>query len=409
MKIVLVAPSPVPFTFGGTESMIVEIQRLFNTQTSHQCEVMKIPTRENSFWQLIDSYYAFHTLDLSHFDVVISTKYPSWMIRHPVHFLYLIHPFRQVYDLYPNFSHQYEVYGFDQYDRVQEILKIIQTGDERNNDVFDLLFSIRNDISSYPNELFHFPGPFLRNIIHYFDRNACSPARIKKYFAISKRVREREGYFPDNVPVKVLYPPSSQISCPEKTQTGNYALSVSRLANTKRIDLLIEAMSYVSPEIHLKIVGEGPEEKKLRKIAKNNPQIEFIGFVTDQQLKDLYSNAFTLLFVPRDEEYGLVIPEAMQCKKPVITANDSGGPLELVKDGENGFIVNPDPREIAEKIEYLYQNPQHAQLMGNDGSEFIQKLNKRFIQVLSSELEDFNSLKTKKSRFKSFFRDGNFF
>lgn len=399
MKIALVAPSPVPFTFGGTESMILKIQRLFNTQTSHQCEVMKIPTRENSFWQLIDSYYAFHTLDLSHFDVVISTKYPSWMIRHPVHFLYLIHPFRQVYDLYPNFSQQYEVFGFDQYDRVQEILKIIQTGDERNNDVFDLLFSIRNDISSYPNELFHFPGPFLRNIIHYFDRNACSPARIKKYFAISKQVREREGYFPHNVPIKVLYPPSSQGPCLGGTQTGRYALSVSRLANTKRIDLLIEAMNYVSPEIHLKIVGEGPEEKKLRKIAKNNPQIEFIGFVTDQQLKDLYSNAFTLLFVPRDEEYGLVIPEAMQCKKPVITANDSGGPLELVKDGENGFIVNPDPKEIAEKIEYLYQNPQHAQRMGNEGSEFIQKLSKDFMREFSFELEHFNSLKTKNNLF----------
>lgn len=409
MKIALVAPSPVPFTFGGTESMIVEIQRLFNIRSSHQCEVIKIPTRENSFWQLIDSYYSFYTLDISHFDAVISTKYPSWMVQHSNHFLYLIHPFRQVYDLYPNFSQQYEVYGFDQYDLVQEILKIIQTGNERNNDVFDLLLSIRKDISSYPNELFQYPGPFLRNIIQYFDRNACSPARIKKYFAISKRVREREGYFPDNVPVKVLYPPSSQGSCLGRTQTHRYALSVSRLASTKRIDLLVEAMSYVNPEIRLKIVGEGPEEKKLRKIAKNNPQIEFIGFVTEQQLKDLYSNAFALLFVPRDEEYGLVIPEAMHCKKPIITANDSGGPLELVKDGVNGFIVNPHPRDIAEKITYLYQNPQHAQCMGNEGSEFIQKLNKSFIQEFTSELEDLSSLKTKKNRYKSFFQDGNLF
>lgn len=165
----------------------------------------------------------------------------------------------------------------------------------------------------------------------------------------------------------------------------HYALSVSRLASTKRIELLIEAMDHVNPEIHLKIVGEGPEERKLRELADKNSRIEFLGFVTNQELEELYSSAFALPFVPRDEEYGLVVLEAMHCHTPVITTNDSGGPLELVRDGVNGFIVNPDPKEIASKITYLYQNPGHAEELGNKGHELVTTINRDFLKGILTE------------------------
>ncbi len=385
MKIALVAPSPVPFQFGGTESLVIEIQRLIHSHTPHRCEVLKIPIRENSFWSIIESYYAFHTLDVSHFDMVISTKYPSYIVHHPCHILYLVHPFRQVYDMYPAFGQPYEVPREDRHRLVQDILKRIQAGDNGVDEVFDLLFSIRNDRWSYPPGLFSVPGPFLRTLLHYFDKQALSPSRIQKYYAISERVKNREGYFPNNVPVKVLYPPSSQRPCPETRQSHHYALSVSRLASTKRIELLIESMDYVSPEIHLKIVGEGPEERKLRELADKNSRIEFLGFVTNQELEGLYSSAFALPFVPRDEEYGLVVLEAMHCHTPVITADDSGGPLELVRDGVNGFIVNPNPKEIASKITYLYQNPGHAKELGNKGHDLVDKINRDFLKGILTE------------------------
>lgn len=385
MKIALVAPSPVPFQFGGTESLVIEIQRLIHSHTPHRCEVLKIPIRENSFWSIIESYYAFHTLDVSHFDRVISTKYPSYMVHHPCHILYLVHPFRQVYDMYPAFGQPYEVPREDRHHLVQDILRRIQAGDSGVDEVFDLLFSIRNDRWSYPPGLFSVPGPFLRTLLHYFDRQALSPSCIRKYCSISERVKHREGYFPDQVPVKVLYPPSSRRSCPVPKPGHHYALSVSRLASTKRIELLIEAMDHVNPEIHLKIVGEGPEERKLRELADKNSRIEFLGFVTNQELEELYSSAFALPFVPRDEEYGLVVLEAMHCHTPVITTNDSGGPLELVRDGVNGFIVNPDPKEIASKITYLYQNPGHAEELGNKGHELVTTINRDFLKGILTE------------------------
>lgn len=385
MKIALVAPSPVPFQFGGTESLVIEIQRHIHSHTPHRCEVLKIPIRENSFWSIIESYYAFHTLDISHFDMVISTKYPSFMVHHPRHILYLVHPFRQVYDMYHAFGLPHEVPREDRHRLVQDTLMRIQAGDNGVDEIFDLLFSIRNDRWSYPPGLFSVPGPFLMTLLHYFDQQALSPSRIKKYCAISERVKNREGYFPDNVPVKVLHPPSSRGPCVDHKLDYPYALSVTRLASTKRIDLLIEAMDYVSPEIHLKIVGEGPEEEKLRELAHNNSRIEFLGFVTNQELEELYSSAFALPFVPKDEEYGLVVLEAMHCHTPVITANDSGGPLELVQEGVNGFIVNPDPKEIAGKITYLYTNPRHAQELGNHGHELVNTINRDFLKGILTE------------------------
>jgi glycosyltransferase involved in cell wall biosynthesis len=403
MKIALIAPSPVPFTSGGTESMVIEIQRLLNTQTFHQCEIIKIPTREGSFWELIESYHAFYSLDLSHFDAVISTKYPSWMVNHPSQILYLVHPFRQVYDLYYKFSQPNDLQGFDRYQQVQDILEMTRAGDEKTSEIFDLLFSIRKDRSMYPKSLFNFPGPFLRAILRYFDRCALSTAHICRYYAISDHVKTREGYFPSDVPITVLYPPTRRCPCPERLHPERFALSVSRLANTKRIDLLIRAMDHVNPDIHLKIVGEGPEEKKLRKLAKNNKRIEFLGFIRDKHLQELYSSAFCLLFVPKDEEYGLVIPEAMRCRKPVITTEDSGGPLELVQNGANGYIVSPDPKKIAEKMTYLYENPQYAREMGELGSSYIKGIEQEFLKEIESEFLHLNTPARKKFKIPDFF------
>lgn len=100
MKIAIVAPSPVPFTIGGAELLFSGMQDAINSYTSHQCELIKLTTKENTFWDLIESYYKFYQLDLSHFDMVISTKYPSWMIRHHNHIVYMLHPLRGLYDTY---------------------------------------------------------------------------------------------------------------------------------------------------------------------------------------------------------------------------------------------------------------------------------------------------------------------
>ena len=92
--------------------------------------------------------------------------------------------------------------------------------------------------------------------------------------------------------------------------------------------------------------------------------MELLGFVNDETLVDLYSKALAVLYVPYDEDYGLITIEAMMSGKPVITASDSGGPLEFVKDDQTGYVTKAEPQRIAEKINYLIENPQEARRMG---------------------------------------------
>jgi glycosyltransferase involved in cell wall biosynthesis len=364
MRIAIVAPSPVPFTLGGAELLFLGMQNSINKNTSHQCELVKIPVKENSFWELIDSYYKFYHLDLSYFDMVISTKYPSWMLRHSNHTLYMVHHLRGLFDTYHFCNEAYAVAPKLRTGLVEDVLNLIYNGSKTENTVdkvFERLFELKKEQKKYDKETFKFPGPFIREIIHFFDEYALAPERVNRYLTMSNNVKKRADYFP-NVQVDVNYPPSKieNFEC----NSYSYLLTASRLDGPKRIDLLVKAMNYVPQNVKLKIAGTGPDEEKLKKMAENDPRIEFLGFVSENELIKLYSDSLAVLFVPFDEDYGLITIEGMMSKKLVITATDSGGPLEFVKDSETGYIVEPEPQKIAEKINYLVENPDTAQKMG---------------------------------------------
>ncbi len=365
MKIAIVAPSPVPFTLGGAESLFLGMQNSINKYTPHQCELIKIPIKENNFWNLVDAYYNFHKLDLSYFDMVISTKYPSWMLKHQNHTVYMVHHLRGLFDTYHFCNEPYSVPSRLRTGLVKEILDLIQNENktEQNVDmIFERLFELKTKQNKYDKEVFKFPGPFIREIIHFFDEYALAPEKVNRYLTMSENVKNRKDYFPSNVEVKVSYPPTKieGFECNSYT----YLFTSSRLDGPKRIDLLLEAMKYVPYDIKLKIAGAGPEEGRLKKMAESDSRIEFLGFVSEAELTQLYSNSLAILFVPYDEDYGLITIEGMMSKKPVITANDSGGPLEFVKDSRTGYIVEPKPQKIAEKINYLIENPDVSRTMG---------------------------------------------
>ena len=366
MKIAVVGPSPVPYVYGGTEGLIWKLVESFNSSGSHQAELIKLPTREHGFWDLIESYRDFHRLDLSHFDMVVSTKYPSWMSKHRNHVVYMVHHLRGLFDAYHFFNEPLIIPEHLRKGGVSEILELIQeenSSDEIVEEVFNRLALLKKEESTYDRDTFKFPGPFIRAIIHFFDAYALAPGRIKRYYSISDNVKLREDYFPKKVQVKTLYPPSwiDGLKCVDY----EYLFTISRLDQPKRIDLMIKAMKYVPYPVKLKIAGTGPAEARLRVLAGNDERIEFLGFVKEGQLKDLYAKALVVLFMPYDEDYGLITIEAMMSKKPVITAVDSGGPLEFVTDSETGYIVQPNPQIIAQKINYLVENPLEAHNMGH--------------------------------------------
>lgn len=372
MKIAIVAPSPVPFTIGGIENLVWGMCSWMNQNTKHQVEIIKLPSREHEFWNLIRTYYDFYKLDLNYFDMVISVKYPAWMIRHKNHVCYLAHRLRGLYDTY-HFSKipMYIKRGNKKIDKILDYMKANQDI-ESLDEYFDMLFKLENDCNDVPSEYFSFPGPFIREIIHFLDNNALSNKNIKNFYSISETVKNRKEYFPNDSQVTVLYPPSNL----QNYSHGDfkYIFMVSRLDGPKRIDLLINSMKYIKSDIKLYIAGTGPQEKMLKDLAKDDSRIEFLGFINDEMVDKYYKDSLVIPYFPYEEDYGLITIEAMMHGKPVITTIDAGGPTEFVKNNETGFIVNIEPQAIGEKIDYLAKNINEAKRMGQNAYKKVKEI-----------------------------------
>jgi glycosyltransferase involved in cell wall biosynthesis len=375
MKIAIVAPSPVPFTVGGAENLFWGLQDYFNLETSHQCELMKLPSAEQDLWQILDSYEKFLRHDLSYFDVVISTKYPAWMVKHPRHVCYLQHRLRGLYDTY-HFCKQPEDLlweGAALGSIKQQIQQLSSDPNCSNSAVLNFLASVRAlKDSAVPHDTFRFPGPFARQVVHALDSFGLAPGKISRFAAISANVRGRRDYFPAGASVSVVHHPPRLTGY--RCGSDDYLFTASRLDGAKRIGLLIQAMQQVRSDIPLLIAGTGPDEQRLRELAGDDARIKFLGFVRDSEMLDYYANALAVPFVPYDEDYGLITIEAMKSAKPVLTVRDSGGPNEFVRDGVSGYSVPPEPAALAERIDYLCEHREATREMGVQASRLVQNI-----------------------------------
>ncbi len=373
MKIAIIGPSPIPFTMGGAEYFITGLAENIKTYTNHSVELIKIPIKEDDFWSLIDAYKRFFFMDLSHFDLIISTKYPAWMVQHENHICYMLHCLRGLYDTY-HLMNQPELTD-NKCDLINNILKHIRTSAGNAQDIkifFNMISALEKESDAINSKYFAFPGPFIREIMHYLDQAALK--NVKSLYVISETVKNRTEYFPENAEVKVLYPPSHR----EKNISKNYdhIFIIGRLDGPKRLDLLIKAMNYVKSDITLYIAGTGPEEDQLKKLAKKDKRIKFLGFISDDEAKEYYANSKFIPYFPYDEDYGFITIEAMQNSKIVLTTDDSGGPAEFVTHGKNGFICAADPKHIGKCINTICAlTDEELEQMGRSAQKTVHDIN----------------------------------
>jgi len=133
--------------------------------------------------------------------------------------------------------------------------------------------------------------------------------------------------------VEVLYPPARTDFFHPTRGKEDFYLAVGRMLHYKRFDLIISAFNTLG--LPLKIIGSGPEYNQLKAMARTN--IEFLGRVSDEILRDYYSSARALIF-PQQEDFGLVAVEALSCGTPVIAFRRGGGAEEIVEETKNGLF-----------------------------------------------------------------------
>lgn len=151
---------------------------------------------------------------------------------------------------------------------------------------------------------------------------------VNHFIANSHNVKERIQKFYDR-PADVIHPPANtEFYRTVKNSTQDYYLAVSAFVPYKKIDLVIEAFNDLDRK--LMIVGSGPMESKYRALRKSS-KIMFLGAVSNEELRDLFSEAKALIF-PTYEDFGIVPVEAQACGTPII-AFEKGGALESVKTG----------------------------------------------------------------------------
>lgn len=131
---------------------------------------------------------------------------------------------------------------------------------------------------------------------------------------------------------EVVYPPVNTAEFPFSEDREDFYLVVGRLLSYKKVDMAIEACQKLGRR--LLVVGIGPEEARLRAMAHG--EVEFLGRVPEEQLKQLYSQARALLY-PGYEDFGLIPVEAQATGCPVI-AYGAGGVLESIVPDQTGVF-----------------------------------------------------------------------
>lgn len=209
----------------------------------------------------------------------------------------------------------------------------------------------------YLNSLPLWQKPLLHALVAYFQPEyEKAVAQMDHVFVNSTNVKRRvKSYL--GIDADVVYPPCNTTSYKWEGQ-GNYYLSSGRLESYKRIDRIIDAFRQL-PDKNLVIASGGSQAQKLRRHAKNAPNIHFTGWASQSEMSSLMNNCIASIYIPIDEDFGMSPVESMAAGKPVIGVDD-GGVRETVLHERTGILCSKDC-EVWELIDAVNQmTPEYA-------------------------------------------------
>lgn len=305
-------------TMGGAEPVVLEISKLFpeapiytsvydqermlafhkkDVRTTYLQRVLPRSIRyKHVLWPVLRAF-AFRALDLSEYDVIISSaSAESKSVRKrqdAVHICYCHTPIRYYWSHYEEFRKEFGFGPFTPF--IRPFIPLL------------VKWMRKKDLQSIP------------GVDHFIANSEVTKKRIKKY------------YRRDSI---VVHPPVDTKKFIDTTSSKNREgyLIWGRHVPYKRFDLAIKACSELG--VSLTVAGSGPDTERLKKIA--GPTVTFVGRVSDDALVALAHKSQGFLF-PNEEDFGITAVEAMASGMPVI-AYAKGGALDIVEDGKTGVL-----------------------------------------------------------------------
>ena len=238
---VAVCSTQVPFTTGGAEALAESLHHELQKR-GFESALITVPFAWVPRLEIVESALAWRLLSLDgpagEPDLVIATKFPSYLVRHSNKVVWLVHQFRQVYDL---LGTSWSDFGRGPRDR--RLVELVRAMDDRAFGESRALYAISANVA--------------------------------------ERARRNNGVQPT-----VLHPPPRLFDRLETGPPGDYVLAAGRLDELKRVELLIESLSLTTTPVRCKIAGEGPLRDRLIELVRRHGlerRVELVGRVTDER------------------------------------------------------------------------------------------------------------------------------
>ena len=346
MKIMILNTQAL-FISGGAEYLAESLKTKL-VERGHEVEIVRIMFNWSPPQRILDSIMTCRLLKINAVepDLVIALKFPAYFVPFENKKLWLLHQFRQVYELWGT---QYQ------------------------------------DLPNTPE------SEAIRAAIIQADNRYLPEARA--IYTNSKIVARRLKTYNHIDATGVLYPPLLHPEIYRLEGYGDYFFYPSRLVRSKRQAVAIEAMRYTRSPFKLVLAGNpdvaGYDDELKRMVAAHQleDRVVMLGYISEAEKARLMANAFASLYIPYDEDsYGYVTLEAFQSHKPVITFSDSGGTDEVIEHKQNGLMLEPSPKALAEGMEWLWARKRRTREMGEAAYQTLAKHNIRWDHIISNLL-----------------------
>jgi glycosyltransferase involved in cell wall biosynthesis len=347
---VLIATTQVPFVRGGAEMLADGLQQAL-CAAGHDAEQVRLPFKWYPPERIVEQIVAARLFDITEscgtaIDRVIGLKFPAYLIPHPNKVLWLVHQHRTAYDLW-------------------------------GTELCDLMHA--------PN------GREVRDAIRAAD--AAFIPEAKRVYTIAGNVAARLKKF-SGIDAQALYNPPAHAELFHTAPAEDFLYFPSRVNRTKRQLLVVEALALCREPVRMRFSvlpddgGYAAEVGDRIRVLGLGGRIEWLESTDEAAKREFYARCLGVVFPPLDEDYGYVTLEAMLAAKPVITCSDSGGPLEFVRDGETGLVVESSSAALASALDRLWSDRRLAAQWGIAGRDHYAQMNISWPAVVAALVGD---------------------